>query len=1286
MMMFHQRLPLTLAVLGTNFLLATEPARAQSSSQPAAQTAPGEKLLVLDWTKGQPKELWQKRVGWGYSAAVVQGNRVYSMGYGFITGGHEDIVFCLDAETGKTVWSQRVGMRASGVFIDPKRGEMPTCIGPRAAVVLDDDFLYAVCQDGKVVCFKTANGEQVWLKELDRDPATAKATLRPKWCYAGAPLVLGDLLIVAAGTAGLALDKKTGNLVWTSGPDAAGQASPVHFQQDGKPRLAVFSAEQFYVIDPADGKTLWKRPWPAAGFPLAPDPLAVEDRILLCGVDRPGAVLLAPGTDKPLWKNKDLAPRAATAVFHDGYVYGSNQAAQALVCIDAKDGSTKWKQKLNTSALVLVGDKLVVQSLTGAVTLVEASPKAYRSLGSFKPLDSDECWTRPTVARVPACGWRLFVRSWEGQVVALDLSTLVAPPGTTPGAVVAKAPPPIVPPFKRAAATDWYKWRGANGDGISPETGLNLDWDKTPPRLLFRRQIGYGYSTAAVAGDRLYTAGWSWRTGKDTVWCLNANNGEVVWTHSYDANAACWLDVGRGNIPQFMGPRATAALDEDRLYWLAADGQTFCFDAASGKVLWYRNLKEEKEGEYNAEWFLAGSPVVLGDRLLLNTKASGIALDKVTGKTLWASKGKAGLASPVVFTQDGNPRVLFRSSGVVFSVDPSDGKVLWSCRGWHGYDASDPLPIGENVLICGCYGQHSRLFSLKPTVGDEAPKAIWSSSKLLPHVATPVLYKGYLYTPAGYLGDSTLACADPKDGNIKWKKEVRVEGLLIVDGKIIAQGPSGTVYVADATPEGYKPHGSYKALTSDECWTSPSLSGGRLYVRSWEGELASLDLRGAGQAQPAMTGPTAAGRAHSAAETPAQPYQAASQTAPSSPTRIISESRTVQATADWPCWRGAGGDANSAWVPESLPAQAQARWKAAMTGAAHSGVVVSAGRVVVMDHEKDTQDIVRCLNAETGEEVWKHAYDNRGKPINWGSCPRATPTISGGIVYTLGARGQLYALALESGHVLWQKNLAKDFRAEVPSWGYCSSPLVAGDRLIVNPGSPRDSVVALDLKTGRTVWSSTGAEANYGSFLLADVAGAAVGSRQIISYDQEDLFGRSAADGRVIWSKPLGKTPGYLVPSPVVLGDQLLLCGGNGAQLQKLGAQGKLSATWDAKNRRFRIGDATPTPADGMALAVVAGKGLTALGLDKDFKILWETGDDGMDSQFANVMAGNGRAMVLDFAGTLFLFDVKPGGAELLGKLKVCDETYVAPALVRGRLYVRDEKATYCYDLPKSSY
>ncbi|MGA2033470.1 MAG: PQQ-binding-like beta-propeller repeat protein [Thermoguttaceae bacterium] len=103
--------------------------------------------------------------------------------------------------------------------------------------------------------------------------------------------------------------------------------------------------------------------------------------------------------------------------------------------------------------------------------------------------------------------------------------------------------------------------------------------------------------------------------------------------------------------------------------------------------------------------------------------------------------------------------------------------------------------------------------------------------------------------------------------------------------------------------------------------------------------------------------------------------------------RIPSESKTVRTAEDWPCWRGPGGDNNSAWVPQTLPPQAKPRWKAAMSGAAHSGVVISGGRVVVMDHEKDAQDIVRCLKAETGQEVWKYQIRQQRQTDNLGLLP-----------------------------------------------------------------------------------------------------------------------------------------------------------------------------------------------------------------------------------------------------------------------------------------------------------
>jgi len=1244
----------------------------------------------LDWTGGAPKELWRAKVGWGYSAAVVRGNRLYTTGYSYVVDGHFNTVFCLDTDTGKIVWKDTQGVRASGVFLDPKHGNMPTLIGPRSTPVLDGDFLYVFYQDGKAGCFKAATGQRAWFKDLEKDAATAKATLRPACCYAGTPLIKDDMLVLSAGSAGLALSKQTGDLLWTSGPDAAGQASPVLFQQDGKPRLAVFSAEQLCTLDPADGKVLWKFPWPAATFPLAPAPLAIANDLLISGANERGAVLVAPGA-AVVWETKDLAPRAATPVFFDGYLYGPNQAAQGagvagcLACIDAKDGSTKWTQKLEATELTLIGGQLIVQSRTGEVTVIEASPKAFRSLGSFKPLDSDECWTQPAVA-----GKRLFVRSWEGSLVALDLATLVQPPAAAQPAA------PVIPSFKSAAPTDWYQWRGPNRNGISPETGLNLDWDKTPPKLLFRREIGYGYASASVAGDRLYTLGWSWRTGMDTIYCLNANNGDVVWTHTYAANAACWLDVGRGNIPQYMGTRATPYLDGERLYSLAGDGQTFCLDAATGKVIWYRDLKADKDANWHKEWFISGSPLVVGNILILTSKGAGIGVDKMTGKTLWSvGSGVAGQASPVLFAgKDQQPCLLLRSTNEVFAADPADGKVVWRYPWGTSYDSADPLIIGENVLLSGAYNKNARLVAIAPGQAKDAKPAepIWSNGKVLPHVASPILYQGFVYTPSGYLGDSGLACVDPKDGSFKWTQKTRVEGIILAQGKIIAQGSSGTVYIADATPEGYTEHGKFKALSSGECWIAPVLSGGRLYVRAWEGEFVGLDLRPQAGSTGLSPEPSSPAPSQAAAirtgETPVP-------RPPTVETPVVrpSPNPLPQEDADWPCWRGIRGDNGSACIPASLPAQATRRWQAPLTGAAYSGVVVSGGYVVVLDHQRDQReekdekdekdrirndkDIVHCFKANSGVEVWRHTYANAGKAMDFGSCPRSTPAIQDGIVYTLGARGQLYSLDLQKGAVLWQRDLPKDFRATVPNWGYCSSLLVAGGRLIVNPGSPRDAVVALELKTGQTAWSAPGAAANYGTFAQALVGG----MEQLIGYDQEEVWGRSPRDGSVIWSKPLGHTPGYLVPSPLVYEDQLLLCGENGARLQALGAKGTLPEDWDGQNEVYQVGDGTPVRVGEMALAVVGGNGLTALEFRKGLKVLWSSGEKGMNCAFASVICGGSRALVLDAAGTLFLFEVQRSGARSLGKLKVCGETRAAPALAGGRLYVRDEKAVYSYEL-----
>lgn len=380
---------------------------------------------------------------------------------------------------------------------------------------------------------------------------------------------------------------------------------------------------------------------------------------------------------------------------------------------------------------------------------------------------------------------------------------------------------------------------------------------------------------------------------------------------------------------------------------------------------------------------------------------------------------------------------------------------------------------------------------------------------------------------------------------------------------------------------------------------------------------------------------------------------------------------------DWPAFRGPQGDNHVAWLPEALPAEAKPVWTRPLEGSVFSGVVVSTGRVIVMDHEAEKQDFIRCFKADSGEPLWSTPYPNTGDPIDWGSNPRATPVVADGMVFSLGARGQLLACDLETGAVRWQHDLVKDFGAEVPMWGYSASPRIHSGKLIVCPGGAEASCVALDPKTGKTLWSSKGAAANYGSPMIATVEGKA----QIIGFDQDNITGRSLEDGSVIWSRPVMGT-GYLVPSPVIVGDSLVQASDSQIGLQKLNGKGELPDTWIASSSELAPGDSTPTAAANLLLFCSDNSGLSALDLEDGLKTAWTYTEDESLSGFATILAAGQRALVLDSHGMVHLFSVDAKKATPLGKFKACADTRVGPALVGDRLYVRDDKTVSCYLLP----
>jgi len=226
-----------------------------------------------------------------------------------------------------------------------------------------------------------------------------------------------------------------------------------------------------------------------------------------------------------------------------------------------------------------------------------------------------------------------------------------------------------------ARAEDWPRWRGPDLNGISREKGWLDQWPKDGPPVVWKAEVGVGFSSVAVAQGRLYTMGH--KDGKDTVICLDALTGKPVWSHSYNA------DLGDLNFEG--GPAATPTVHDGAVYTLSRWGDLFCFDAAKGTVRWSRNLVKEDNARIPT-WGFSGSSLVHEKRLLLNVGKAGMALEKDTGKPVWSSGDEeAGYSTPIP-CQRGKDSLALVSSGAGFTaVNIATGKAAL------GIPLADPL-------------------------------------------------------------------------------------------------------------------------------------------------------------------------------------------------------------------------------------------------------------------------------------------------------------------------------------------------------------------------------------------------------------------------------------------------------------------------------------------------------------------------------------------------------------------------------------------------------------------
>jgi outer membrane protein assembly factor BamB len=377
---------------------------------------------------------------------------------------------------------------------------------------------------------------------------------------------------------------------------------------------------------------------------------------------------------------------------------------------------------------------------------------------------------------------------------------------------------------------DWPQWQGPNRNGVSRETGLLKSWPQHGPPLLWQAgRLGIGFSTLAIAHGRIITMGK--RGAKEYVIALDERDGKRLW----DRAIARVRNKGGG----FPGPRCTPTVDGDRVYALGLTGTLVCLDTATGKMRWHKKLKPHFGGK-PGKWGYSESPLVDGRKVICTPggkKATLIALDKHTGRTIWKARvpkgDTAGYSSVVVATTSGQRQYVQFLSGGVVGISAGRGKFLWRYRKPANSTAncSTPVVSGKYVFAASGYSAGGGLVKLARQGRRIHANQVYFTNSMKNQHGGMVLVDGYLY---GCNEPGMLVCLNFRTGRVKWKERRPGKGsIAYADGRLYYRNEGGSVRLVEANPNRYVEHGYFyqPSRSSSPSWPYPVVANGRLYLR-----------------------------------------------------------------------------------------------------------------------------------------------------------------------------------------------------------------------------------------------------------------------------------------------------------------------------------------------------------------------------------------------------------------------------------------------------------------------
>ena len=371
-----------------------------------------------------------------------------------------------------------------------------------------------------------------------------------------------------------------------------------------------------------------------------------------------------------------------------------------------------------------------------------------------------------------------------------------------------------------------------------------------------------------------------------------------------------------------------------------------------------------------------------------------------------------------------------------------------------------------------------------------------------------------------------------------------------------------------------------------------------------------------------------------------------------SPTSAAAEAAKA---GDWYQWRGPNRDGISTETGWDAKAPKEL-WKAKV-GEGYSTVSVAGGKVFTMGNVSG-QDVVWCLDAKTGKDLWKYSYPC-GKVDHPGT--RCTPTVNGDRVYTLSHEGDLYCLGAADGKPVWHVNVTKEYGGKHGGWNFACSPLVMGDKLVVDVGP----IVAADKMTGKVIWKAGDAKAGYSSPFPFKMGNETL----IASFDESGPI-VVTTDGKVFSKAGWTTSYGVNAVTPIIDGDTLFISSGydTGAALYQI-TPGELKQVWKNKNMRNHANNCVLWKGClyGFDGQVDAGP-LTCLDYKTGAKKWAEK-----DLKGGGLMIADGKLILVDSAGELVIGEASPDGFKAISKTKVLGDTcWTMPVLSGGMIFCRN--------------